>query len=95
MAVRGAEAKKAIIKKILETFPDAFLCEEGKELRIPYQEGSDNVQIKCSFTCAKVNVGGGVGSVNAEVGPAVNTENREITKEEVSEVRDIIDKLGL
>ena len=90
---KGQSSKEIITKKILETFEGSFINE--KEIRIPIVENGEPIEIKVALTCAKVNIGGGVGSVNAEVAPAVNTENREITKEEVSEVRDIINKLGL
>ena len=94
MAARGTISKEIITKKILETFEGSFIV-DGKEIRIPIVENGEAIEIKVALTCAKVNVGGGAGSVSAEVGPALNTESREITKEEVSEVRDIIDKLGL
>lgn len=90
---KGQVSKEIITKKILETFEGSFINE--KEIRIPIVENGEPIEIKVALTCAKVNVGGGAGSVSAEVAPAVNTESREITKEEVSEVRDIIDKLGL
>lgn len=51
---RGACAKEAIIKEVLKHFPGAFL--NGKELRIPYMENGEEVQIKIGLTCAKENV---------------------------------------
>ena len=54
MAAKGAEAKSVISEKIFEVFPNAFAYE--KEIRIPYQENGEEVQIKVTLTCAKVNV---------------------------------------
>lgn len=55
MAVRGAEAKSYITEGILSKFPGSFLV-DGKELRIPYDEGGNLVQIKVALTAAKENV---------------------------------------
>jgi len=90
---KGQIAKEEIKKKILEVFEGSFTYD--KEIRIPVVENGEIVEIKVALTCAKVNVGGGASSMSAEVAPAVNTESKEITKEEISEVRDIINKLGL
>lgn len=54
MAAKGTEAKAEITKKILENFNGAFAYE--KEIRIPYEENGETVQIKITLTCAKVNV---------------------------------------
>lgn len=53
---RGAIAKQEVQKKILEVFSDAFLYNDGKEIRIPCQEAGELVQIKVALTCAKENV---------------------------------------
>ena len=54
MAAKGSVLKEQIIQKILETFPGAFKYD--KEVRIPGDEGGEELQIKVTFTCAKVNV---------------------------------------
>lgn len=54
MAVKGAESKKKITDKILETFEGAFL--NDKEIRIPMVEGGSEVQIKVTLTAAKENI---------------------------------------
>lgn len=54
MAAKGSILKEQIIQKILETFPGAFKYD--KEVRIPGDEGGEELQIKVTFTCAKVNV---------------------------------------
>lgn len=98
--MRGAIAKQEITKKILETFSDSFICSDGKEIRIPFIEGSDLIQIKCTLTCAKVNVVA-PGSDNAfdsagEQAPAPALDEAPIlTKEEKDKVNDLISRLGL
>lgn len=53
---KGAVAKQEIGAKILEVFEGAFYYNNGKELRIPWNEGGNDVQIKIAMTCAKDNV---------------------------------------
>ena len=53
---KGAEAKQAVIEKILKEFEGSFLYNGGKEIRIPYEENGNEIQIKVSLTCAKDNV---------------------------------------
>ena len=53
---KGSKSKQEITQKILEIFSDAFIYNGGKEIRIPYIEDSENIQIKCVLTCAKVAV---------------------------------------
>lgn len=55
MAV-GQIAKQEVTKKILETFKGSFVCEGGKEIRIPMLEDGVERQIKVTLTCAKVNI---------------------------------------
>lgn len=58
MAVKGAQAKIDITKKILEVFPGAFVY--GKEIRIPYTDIDNTTgQIKVVLTAAKTPVEGG------------------------------------
>lgn len=58
MALKGAQAKEEITKKILEVFPSAF--QYDKEIRVPWIENGEQVQVKLTLTAAKVmvNVGG-------------------------------------
>lgn len=93
---RGTEAKNCITKKILEFFPNSFLDPSGKEIRIPWNEGSEVVQIKVALTCAKINIenAGGAGTVQQTISvPA--PEDRKITETEKQEVNNLIEKLGL
>ncbi len=91
--MKGQIAKEEIKKKILEVFEGSFPYD--KEIRIPVVENGETVEIKVALTCAKVNVGADAGQAIAEATPAANTENKEITAQEISEVKDIIDKLNL
>lgn len=58
MALKGAQAKEEITKKILEVFPSAF--QYDKEIRVNMMEDGQLTQIKLTLTAAKVmvNVGG-------------------------------------
>lgn len=89
---RGQESKSIIANKILEIFEGSFLYD--KEIRIPMIENGEEVQIKCTLTCAKVNVAGN-GSLSEPKSEKKNVENSEITEQEKEEVRDIISKLNL
>lgn len=56
---KGQILKKEIQNKILEAFPGSFLYNDGKEIRICGTEGGEQLQIKCTLTCAKENVESG------------------------------------
>jgi hypothetical protein len=99
---KGAESKSKIIKQLLEIFPNSFLYNDGKELRIPMTEGGEMVQIKCTLTCAKecVNVGednatpGDFPVTNAPVTVA-SSEPIKPTEEEKQTVANLLRSLGL
>lgn len=63
---KGQQLKKEIQNKILETFPNSFVYNDGKEIRICGNEAGECLQIKCVLTCAKENVE--VGADNAMPG---------------------------
>lgn len=91
---KGTQAKTEITNKILEVFDGAFV--NDKEIRIPWNEGSEVVQIKVALTCAKVNIenAGRAGTVQQTTSvPA--PEDRKITETEKQEVNNLIEKLGL
>ena len=91
---KGQVAKDIITKCILKIFEGSFV--NDKEIRIPFMENGELVQIKVALTCAKVNVGAGSSAENSEPStPAFTDTNREITPEEVKEVRELIEKLNL
>ena len=54
MAAKGSILKEEIVQKILETFEGSFI--NGKEIRIRGTENGEDLQIKLTLTCAKVNV---------------------------------------
>ena len=56
MAVKGAILKQEIMNKLLEIFPDSFLYNGGKELRINGEEAGEPMQIKVTLTKATVAV---------------------------------------
>lgn len=96
MAIRGSQSKENAIQKILELFPGSFIYE--KEIRIPYQEDGENIQLKCTLTCAKTNVGENddiaiPGEVNAKVD--MNEVNSFPTKEEKDTVKNLLESFGL
>ena len=95
---RGSVAKEEIIQKILKDFEGSFV--NDKEIRIPWVENGETLQIKVALTCAKVNVVA-PGSDNAfdsavEQAPAPALDEAPIlTKEEKDKVNDLISRLGL
>lgn len=91
---KGQIAKDVITKCVLKVFDGSFI--NDKEIRIPFMENGELVQIKVALTCAKVNVeGGGTSPVANEAAPAFTDADREITPEEVKAVRDLIEQLNL
>ena len=105
MAAKGTEAKKIIMNKILESFPNSFLYNDGKEIRINIQENGEVVQIKVALTCAKVAVEGGDDTIlpgektaaTADVKPAGTNEKipQEPTAEEKERLTTLLNTLGL
>lgn len=109
MAAKGSVLKEQIIQKILETFPGAFKYD--KEVRIPGDEGGEELQIKVTFTCAKVNVEPGEDTAvpgtttatkektnsKSESTPIAGSTMKleEPTEEEKKNVEDLLTKLGL
>lgn len=101
---KGAIAKKEIFDKILETFDGSFMWNNGKELRIPFDEEGNLVQIKVALTCAKENVyPEGVPEKDAAAAsqsdpiPAIPEDPvlAEPTPEEKQNVEDLLKSLGL
>ena len=104
---RGNLAKEIIKEKILNTFEGSFLYAGGNELRIPFDEGGNLVQIKVALTCAKDNVNP-TGEVlemkesapaDKEMGSFMNFpephKKVEPTEEEKQNVEDLLKALGL
>ena len=109
MAAKGSILKEEIMQKILESFPGSFKYD--KEIRIPGVENGENLQIKITLTCAKINVepGGDTAmpgvvkpkatstsaSVASNVGSASSHFMNEPTEEEKKNIAELISKLGL
>ena len=101
MAIRGTILKKEIAQKILETFPNSFLYNDGKEIRINGMEDGTAAQIKITLTAAKVPVeGGGIVTAPQETTPAnVSTSSEEIpeepSEEEKQRLEVLLSRLGV
>ena len=99
---RGAVAKEQIFAKILETFEGSFVYNNGKEVRIPWDENGTEVQIKVALTCAKDNVvvGENTGAAVAKEEVPVSNfpapkKKVQVTEEEKKNVEDLLVALGL
>lgn len=93
---RGAIAKENITKQILNTFEGSFINE--KEIRIPYVENGEEVEIKVTLTCAKDNVRGSASAVNEPVSAWTTTEPAaplQVTEEEKKNVKKLLEALNL
>lgn len=103
MAAKGAILKQDIAKKILETFPNSFLYNDGKEIRINGIEDGVELQVKCVLTCAKTPVSNGnvfendLNSTAEEVNISNINEKipQEPSAEEKERLKTLLDKLGL
>lgn len=105
MAARGSVLKAEISKKIIDTFPNSFLYNDGKEIRINGTEDGVPIQIKVVLTAAKVAVEGGDDNVlpgekataTAGVKPTGTSEKvpQEPTAEEKERLTTLLNKLGL
>lgn len=101
---RGSQFKSEVSKKILETFPNSFLCNDGKEIRIVGKENEEEIQLKCVLTCAKVNVEpNGDIAIPGEISTNINFEDSkpieqkvvEPTQEEKDNVKKLMETFGL
>jgi hypothetical protein len=93
---KGSIAKEAITQKILGTFEGSFVY--GKEIRIPYDEDGNRVEIKVTLTCAKENVGGDSAFTVTEgqsTQPAQASVPAAPTEEEKANITNLMQRLGL
>lgn len=98
MAAKGTIAKEAITKKILSTFDGSFV--NGKEIRIPFMEEGNLIQIKITLTAAKENIAGNVaeilpGETHAEVATLPTAASSastlvEPTEEEINNLKQLM-----
>ena len=102
---KGAVAKEQIFAKMLETFEGSFMYNNGKELRIDWEEESGPIQIKVALTAAKeaVSPEGEVLKASAAVAQEEMPSNPllnqsvpvEPSLEEKQNVEDLLKSLGL
>lgn len=100
---RGAESKALATDIILKSFPGSFVYE--KEIRLPYTENGEDIQLKCVLTCAKVNVEKdgenaipGEDSKGEQSFATVEQEDKPkatVTQEEKDNIRNLMNALGL
>ncbi len=101
---RGQVSKATATETILKAFPGSFVYD--KEIRLPFVEEGEEIQLKCVLTCAKTNVMEGnedalPGELNSNI---INFENNsaestsshiEPTAEEKKNIKDLMEALGL
>ena len=81
---RGAVSKTKATEMILKAFPGSFTYD--KEIRIPFQEDGEEIQLKCVLTCAKVNVEpNGDVAIPGEVSADINFEDSKPAEQKVVE----------
>ena len=99
---KGAFAKEAITKTILETFPGSFVID--KVIRIPMTEDGAPIQIKVALTAAKdiVDADGSVPNepsgdydFTSPASPIVEERSFEPTPDEKANVANLLNALGL
>ena len=102
---KGSESKSIFYEKILEMFEGSFIYNDGKEIRIPFNEDGKDIQLKIVVTCAKNNVEPDEGMVVPEIKTTIaeGTESvseeesiiREPSTEELDTVNNLMISLGL
>lgn len=99
---RGQISKTKATEVILKAFPGSFTYD--KEIRIPFVEDGETIQLKCVLTCAKVNVeqngdvaipGKVSADINFEDGKSIEQKVIEPTQEEKENVRKLMETFGL
>lgn len=99
---KGAVSKEKITQKLLATFDGSFKYD--KEIRIPIIEDGEQIQIKCTLTCAKTNVepNGDIalpGETSTDINFGSNEQKEKVivepTQEEKDNVKRLVDILGL
>ena len=91
--MKGSQSKTLIGTALLQVFPGAFIDSDQKTVRIPTSCEGEPLEIKITMTCAKDLVGGQTSSM--AVTNSVQPQNKEMTEEEIAEVRSLIERLGL
>ena len=97
MAIKGAIAKEAVIKKIAAAFGEDYLGEQDKKIYVQAYEGGEKIQVAISLTCPKNPIGG----MNFEMIPieksngTVIAETAEITQTEKDKIDELMKMLGI
>lgn len=95
---RGTVSKTKVTNEILKMFKGSF--ESNKKIYIPMVENGENLQIAISLTCPKglvdsstttMNFGNGHNFDDDDVVPA----KTEITEDEIKNIENLMEKLGL
>ena len=102
MAAKGTEAKAYAVKKIAEAFGENYVGEMDKKIYINCPEGGGMVQIAITMTCPKTTIGtptraGGM-DFEAMVDNGITSFKKptvEITDEEISNVKRLMEELNL
>lgn len=103
---KGSQAKMELFQKIMEIFPNSFMYNDKKELRINLTEEGTPIQIKVTLTTAKTPVepteqdelesqeikSSNTGELNWDSAPQ---EIVEPTEEEKQNVARLVQSLGL
>ena len=90
---RGAISKTLIGTAILQVFPGSFIDSDGKTIRIPTTVEGEPIEVKLTMTAAKDLIGGQARLDTAT--KQASPQNREMTEQEIIEVRELITRLGL
>ena len=99
---KGVISKTKATEAILKAFPGSFTYD--KEIRIPFNEDGEEIQLKCVLTCAKVNVepngdvaipGAVSADINFEDSKSVEQKIVEPTQEEKDNVKKLMETFGL
>jgi len=95
MAARGSVAKTLIGTAILQVFPGSFIDSDQKTIRIPTTCEGEPIEVKISMTAAKDIVGNGGQASSVTASKQAVPQNREMTNEEIAEVKRLVTELGL
>lgn len=105
---RGDKAKERIVAKLKEAFGDKYLGENAKKYYILEDDNGEKVQICIALTCPKAPVEfGDTSAVSAQTATGdwdftesafANvpvTPKAKVTEEEISNIQDMMKRLGL
>ena len=94
---KGAISKDKVKEKILEVFEGSFV--NDKEIRIPFVENGEQIEIKVALTCAKEVIGGGAAPASAEATvsafpvPSAPAQKVEATDEEKQRLKELVARM--